>query len=181
MVDLDSHFLIDTMVGTHHTRYSASGKHAEAIVDGKTATVRTSGAADPGSDIFPLLEPWAAYADSSIGIHNGGEQTIQGITCKEVDIERPISIALFGVPTDRVRLFITESTGRLRAVQYPMNRGSVYDPHSHILVVYDDYIQKDGLTIPTTITRVVNGHSVTILHILSVDTHQIFDDSALTL
>jgi hypothetical protein len=174
-----SHFLLTTSIGGHQSRFSALGRKGQTSLDGNTRTLTVSGASDVGADIFPLLEPWSAYADASIGIVNAPDQTIEGTPCKEIDILRPLGFTLPTHPTDEVRIFLDQTTGMIRGVDYAMNQTRAYDPSSRMRILYDDYQIVNGLRIPTTITRTMNGRPMTVLHVASVDASTTFDDSAL--
>ncbi|HEY4354910.1 MAG TPA: hypothetical protein VGN16_04110 [Acidobacteriaceae bacterium] len=171
--------MTETTIGSHRTRFISLGKKGKAEVDGKSSSLKISGVSDIYNDLFPLMEPWSSYADLKAGIGAATDTTIDGVDCKEIDIQQPTSLSLFGHPTYDIHIFLDKRTGLLRAVEYPLNQTMVYSPRNRMRVTYDDFRVEDGLRIPTTIKRAINGKIMTVLHISAIDTHQTFDDSAL--
>ena len=162
-------FSMETTANGHHTIYRVLDGLGSINIDGTIkglAPYKTSGLT---LDIFPLFARWTEFSQSEVSVQSVGQTSLDGIPCNVVHVESP-------GPTDKlhandhgkVDVCINVGSGLVDSIQYKSTEGPYTISKVTIQVRYGDYRQFEGLLVPTTVTRYVNGKSAVVLHVSQV-------------
>jgi hypothetical protein len=169
---IGKHHYIETKSGSHQTKLTLRGKTGKFDRDGTSRSISPSGIMDVTSDLLPPLDNWAGFRDPRAGIRLLDDQTVNGVPCSQIWVALPANFAIAGHRTYDIRVFVRKDNGALRAVDYGMTQTSFYNPNVRSRLVYDNFKAFGSLTLPSTITRYINGMPISVLHLDDLEINQ---------